>query len=120
MPSKEEEKCLLSIDWDKLWPEVTIIREYAYSRTMQKCKDLEHVISKHINISITNLVGTYSISNNTKLEVIKEIFYKEKEYNSNAFITAIKNIRLLTSCSLKEAKDILDVWKEEFTATKEV
>jgi hypothetical protein len=85
--------------------------------------NIEKCVEEQINISITNLVSTYTISNNTKLEVLKELYM----YRSKTSIYSISNeyysnrINALTGISLEEAKDIVDVWKEEYIATtKEV
>jgi hypothetical protein len=115
----EKEKCILSIDWDTMWKEhsdhIGDSFEYKRDGSNKYITHIEKCVEKQINISITNLINnnTNNISLDTKLVVIKEIYYKQKDK-----IRAIQNTRYITDCSLKEAKDIVDVWEEEFTATK--
>lgn len=48
-----------------------------------------------------------------KLEVIKELFLKHRTHDGQAYVTAVRDIRTLTGCSLKNARTIVDSWVRE-------
>lgn len=88
--------CLLKLDWEKIRKEYDCLHS------------IEEVITNNINIAIEELVQRHITNTN-----VIDINYIKEEYSRGLDkLRAIRYIRYLTKCSLREAKDLVDSWSK--------
>lgn len=126
---KDGDKCLLSLDWGRIWKDLdekTPAHPPAGAdmrKLIEKRIRLQELVEKDINNTINTIINNYSISNTTKLVVIKEIYLKELDIDKkiykiadsiSATNNAIKNIRhVCKDISLEEAETLVKQWSSK-------
>lgn len=107
----EKDECIIPINWDAVWGELAAKHISKYDRSTTIVITTEDILIKHINNTINTITDNYTITTNTKLEVIKDIYLTD--YNrANRSIT-VYNISKVTDLDYKEVNMLIDEWEKE-------